>query len=50
MEFRRVLFRSRNYGILIVQDPLDEGACAAPHSREAKKEAWRPRLEIELVQ
>jgi len=39
----------RNYGILIVQDPLDENACAAPHSREARNPGWRPRLEIELL-
>ena len=37
-----------NYGILIVQDPLDENVSAAPHSREAEKPEWRPRLEIEF--
>ena len=37
----------KNYGILIVQDPLDENACAAPHSREAKDRRHRPQLVVE---
>ena len=38
-----------NFGILIAQDPHDENASGAPHSREAKKPECRPRLEIELL-
>ena len=37
----------RNYGILIVQEPLDEDACAAPHSRESKDRRNRLQLVVE---
>jgi len=38
-----------NFGILIVQDPLDENASASPYSREVEDAALRPRLELKLI-
>ena len=38
-----------NFGILIVQDPLDENVSCAPHSREVEDAGLRPRLELKLT-
>lgn len=45
---RRCVASQAHLGILIVQDPHDADATGAVHSREAKQESRRPRLELEL--
>ena len=37
------------HGLLLVQDPPQEGVTLCPHSREADKPALRPRLEFEYA-
>ena len=38
-----------NHGVVVVQDPPDDSATCAPHSREAADPRLRPRLEFDLA-